>query len=380
MKVVSVEAIPVRIPLKPECRMISALGRHDVSDFVLVRLTTDTGVIGVGEATVTPRWSGETVWGAEAIIRCFLAPAVLGSDPAEPETIAGRMDAVAVDNWFAKAAVEMACWDAVGRATGKPVYELLGGAVRSLTIRNRFSLGAYEPEVAAARAAARVAAGFTTIKVKVGTDPEKDIARVRSVREAIGGNTELTIDANGGWNYEQATHCLRHLQDCQIALVEQPLPRGNYADLKRLRQQLGIRVLADESCFDLVHARELIAQECCDAITLYPGKQGGLFRARQIAALAEQHGIPCTIGSNLEWDVGAAAMMHFVVSTPIVQIERIPGDCLGPSYHEFSIARNPLQIMGPFTTLSTGAGLGIDVDWDVVERNRIGVSGGRSSC
>jgi muconate cycloisomerase len=149
------------------------------------------------------------------------------------------------------------------------------------------------------------------------------------------------------------------------------LVRGDYAATKKLRDEFGIRILADESCFDEVHLRELITQQCCDAITLYPGKQGGIAKARAMASLAGEHSIPCTIGSNLEWDVGAAAMMHFVVSTPNVQIETIPGDCLGPSYHEFSIVHNPLLIDGPLTTLPSGPGLGVDVDWNLVAQHAI---------
>lgn len=371
MKIESIEAIPVCIPLTAERRMISALGRHEVSRFVLVRLTTDTGLVGAGEATATPRWSGETVWGAQAIIQNLFAPLLKGSDLADLSMITERMNLAAIDNWFAKSAIEMACWDVLGQCDAKPVYELLGGAVRPLTIRNRFSLGAYAPAVAAERAAQRVASGFTTIKVKVGTGPELDVERVHAVREAIGPDIHLTIDANGGWNDEQARYCLERIQDCHVELVEQPLPRGDYTHLKRLRQDLGIKVLADESCFDEVHLKELIAHECCDAITLYPGKQGGIAQARRMAMLAGEAGIPCTIGSNLEWDIGAAAMMQFVVSTPNVQIESIPGDCLGPSYHEFSIVKNPLKIEGPFTSLSTQPGLGVTPDWDLIEQHRI---------
>jgi L-alanine-DL-glutamate epimerase-like enolase superfamily enzyme len=112
-------------------------------------------------------------------------PVVIGCDPRDVESVAQRMNAVAVDNWFAKAAIEMACWDLAGRAAGEPVFELLGGACRSLTIRNRFSIGAYAPEVAAERSAERVAAGFDTIKVKVGTDPAQDVARVRAVPPSV---------------------------------------------------------------------------------------------------------------------------------------------------------------------------------------------------
>ena len=371
MKIASIETIPVRIPLTAERRMVTALGLHHVSDYVLVRLTTDTGLVGVGEATATPRWSGETVWGVQGIIQNLFAPLLVGRDLDDLAAIDQCMDLAAFDNWFAKSAIEMACWDVLGKAAGRPVHTLLGGAVRPLTIRNRFSLGAYPPEIAAHRAQQRVADGFTTIKVKVGTGPEEDVQRVRAVREAIGPDHHLTIDANGGWNDTQARWCLQRMADCNVALVEQPLPRGNYTELRQLRRDTGIQVLADESCFDEVHLRELIAQDCCDAVTLYPGKQGGIAKARRLAAIAGDAGIPCTIGSNLEWDIGAAAMMQFIVATPNVQIETIPGDCLGPSYHEFSIVRQPLKIEGAFTTQPAEPGLGIEVDWDLVERHRI---------
>jgi muconate cycloisomerase len=372
MRITRVEAIPIRIPLKPERRMISALGRHEVSDFVLVVLHTDVeDMIGLGEATVTPRWSGETAFGAQALVENAFAPVLAGLDPLDIPEIERRLDAVAVYNWFAKAAIEMACWDLAGKAAGKPVYELLGGACRGLTIRNRFSLGAYPPDIAGSRAAALVAAGFDTIKVKVGTEPAEDVARVRAVRAAIGPRVALTIDANGGWSEAQALDCLTQLADCDLVLVEQPLVRGNYTGLRKLRKATGQKILADESCFDLVEARELISQECCDAISLYPGKQGGIRKAQAIAALAEKHQIPCTIGSNLEWDVAAAAMLHFIVATPNLQVERYPGDCLGPYYHEISLARRPLVIEGPFTTLHAAPGLGIEIDWELVSRHRI---------
>ncbi|MEZ6063276.1 MAG: enolase C-terminal domain-like protein [Planctomycetaceae bacterium] len=370
MRIRNLEAIPVCIPLKPERRMVSALGRHDESAFVLVRLTTEDGLEGVGEATVTPRWSGETVWGATAIIQNLFAPLVVNRDASDVDAISRLLDSAAVGNWFAKAAVEMACHDVVGKAQEKPIYEVLGGAVRPLTIRNRFSLGAYAPKVAAERSAALVETGFSTIKVKVGTDSD-DVARVRAVREAVGPEIEVTIDANGGWSDRRARECLRQLQDCDIAIVEQPLQRGDYTNLKRLKDDFGIRVLADESCFDEVHLLELLHHHCCDAVTLYPGKQGGILNARRMAEVAARHGIPCTIGSNLEWDVGAAAMMHFVVSTANVQVESIPGDCLGPSYHEFSIVHEPLSIQGPFTTLPDRPGLGVEVDWHLVDRHRM---------
>jgi L-alanine-DL-glutamate epimerase-like enolase superfamily enzyme len=121
MKITHVETYPVRIPLKPERRMISALGRHEVSEFLIVRLGTDVGIEGVGEATVTPRWSGETVWGAQAVVERVFKPLVTGCDPADTQEIDRRMDQACAHNWFAKAAIEMACWDIQGRAAERPV-------------------------------------------------------------------------------------------------------------------------------------------------------------------------------------------------------------------------------------------------------------------
>src|SRR5262245_55118649 len=115
MKITRIESFPVRIPLKPERRMISALGQHLVSDYVIVRISTDAGIDGVGEATVMPRWSGETVWGATALIDRVLAPALIGKDPHDIPAVDASMERATALNWFAKSAIEMACWDIQGK-------------------------------------------------------------------------------------------------------------------------------------------------------------------------------------------------------------------------------------------------------------------------
>jgi L-Ala-D/L-Glu epimerase len=369
LRITHIETFSVRIPLKPERRMISSLGQHVVSEYVLVRIGTDAGIDGVGEATVMPRWSGETVWGARAIIdRCF-APLLIGCDPHDINELDHRMDKAAAHNWFAKSAIEMACWDIQGKAAGKPVYELLGGPCRSLTTKCRFSMGAYEPERARRRARELVAEGFDTIKVKVGGDPALDIERVRIVRGEIGPERHLVIDANCGWDADTAIRCVRELADCRISLVEQPTPDGDFAAIARVRREIEPEVMADDMCFDLIDAAELIRNEGCDVISVYPGKNGGIGKSRAIVELAARHGIACSIGSNLEWDIATAAMAHLIVACPNLKIEKYPGDMLGPEYHELRIATNPLEIRGPFVTITDRPGLGIDVDWQVVKAN-----------
>jgi muconate cycloisomerase len=371
MRISHIETHAVRIPLKPARRMITALGQHVVSDYVLVRIGTDAGIEGAGEATVMPMWSGETVWGAKAVIDHLFASALIGCDPTNIAEIDARMARACQLNWFAKAAVEMACWDLAGKAAGQPVYQLLGGAARGLTIVCRFSMGAYEPQRAQARAKELVAEGFDTIKVKVGGPAEQDIARVRAVREAIGPERAIVIDANCGWNAETAIHCVQALDDCGISLVEQPTPDGDYDAIARVRRAIKPPVMADDMCFDLVHAQELVRNQACDVISVYPGKNGGIGRSLQIVEFAARHGVACSIGSNLEWDVATAAMGHLVVACPNMQVERFPGDMLGPEYHEVRVVKQPLEILGPRATITDRPGLGVDVDWQVVAEHRL---------
>jgi muconate cycloisomerase len=370
VKITSIETFPVQIPVKPERRMVSSLGEHTMSRYLLVRVLTDEGQQGAGEATTSARWSGETAWGAQALIDRVLAPRLIGCDPADIAEIDRRLDALCAHNWFAKSALEMACWDILGQAAGKPVYDLLGGAARPLAVRSRYSMGAYEPDHAARRAIELVAAGFTTIKIKVGRDAAEDVARVRAVRAAVPDAIELTIDANCGWDADTAIRAIRALADCRLALVEQPTPDGDYDALARVRRETGIPIMADDICFNLVHARELVRNRCCDVISIYPGKQGGIRKAKEIVDFAAGHGIACSIGSNLELDVATAAMAHLVVACPNMQVEKYPGDMLGPDYHEIRVAKDPIEIAGPITTITDRPGLGIEVDWNLARRLR----------
>jgi L-alanine-DL-glutamate epimerase-like enolase superfamily enzyme len=369
MKITAIETFPVRIPLKPARRMISALGKQAASELLIIRVLTDGGVEGVGEATVAARWSGETVWTAKSIVEDVLAPAVIGLDPSDILTLDRHMDRVCVHNWFAKSAIEMACWDIQGKVAATPVYELLGGACRPHAMRCRFSIGAYPPDRTRQRAQELIQEGFTTLKVKVGTVFSEDIERVRIVREVAGPTIDLVIDANCGFDAATAIAAAKELEDCNVGLFEQPTPDGDYAAIAEVRRAIKPLVMADDMCFNLIHAKELVRNAGCDVISVYPGKNGGIRKSKEIVEFAGEHGVACSIGSNLEFDIATAAMCHLAVACPNVQLERFPGDILGPDYHEFSIAKNPILIRGPIVTISDQPGLGIDVDWKAVRDN-----------
>jgi muconate cycloisomerase len=362
MKITHIETYPTRLPVRSERRV----GHRNSSDCVIVRVLTDVGLDGVGEANGTARWSGETVWGTRAVIEHVLAPLLINGDPREIDDINRRMDQNCAHNWFAKAALEMACWDLRGKEAGVPVYELLGGAIRAHHVQCRFSMADLAPGSAGVLAAQLVSAGFTAFKVKVGGDAATDQARVEAVREAIGPTPTLVIDATGKWDAGTAIELIDRMAACDLAFVEQPTPRGDYAAMARVREKSSVPIMADDSCFDLVHAKELIRGACCDALSVYPGKNAGLRKTKQITEFAAAHGVACTIGSNFEWDITTAAMGHLVIACQNIQVERIPGDMLGPDHYELSIARNPVEIAGPIATVPDGPGLGVEVDWDIV--------------
>ena len=376
MQIASIQTYVIEVPIRQDVVITSALGTHAVSRVTLVRLTTDDGVEGVGEATVTPRWSGETALGAQALIAGYLAPPLLGlaliagPETADVETALVRMDAAAFANPFAKSAIEAAIWDVKGRAAGAPVYELLGGPVRDLALPIRFSLAAASPEQTAARAVERVAWGHRTLKVKVGGNPEADVARMRAVRQAIGPDVLLTCDANGGWSVRDAVRALHAMADLDLLLAEQPTPREDLDALAAVRRAVDVPIMADEGVFTLFDAQECLRREAADIIAVYPGKNGGILPCKRIVELAARHGVPCAIGSNLELDPGASPMCHVTVACANIAAERYHGDILGPLYQTESVARNPLRLEGGFVHTPTGAGLGVDVDWSAVDRLR----------
>jgi L-Ala-D/L-Glu epimerase len=329
-----------------------------------VRVKDDAGREGLGEASVTGVWSGETQAGTLALIQEVLAPLVVGADPFDTEWISRRLDQAAFANSFAKGALEMALLDLQGQSLGVPVYRLLGGkGGQAGDIRLKFVVGAVEPEVAAQRARRMVERGWQAIKVKVGrhAHPQADVDRLRAVREVIGPRTWLSVDANGGYTVDQAVWVAPRLEELDVALFEQPTRRGDHAAMAEVRRRSGIPVMADESVFTPQDAIEVIRAGAADVFSIYPGKHGGIRPTQQIAKIAEAAGIPCTIGSNLEREVATAAMAHVTVCTANIQCERFPGDLIGPVYYEGSLTQTPLRYQADRLWVPEGPGLGVQV-------------------
>jgi L-Ala-D/L-Glu epimerase len=394
MSITAVEAVPISGRVHRDLAIISSLGEHVAGQYVLVRLHSDSGEIGLGEASVTSVWSGETQAGTIALVQQVLTPLVLGADPFDVEWINRRMERAAFGNSFAKAAIEMALLDLQGQILGVPVYKLLGGKDRPLTpgpspptgdegsksqsppggegrgepdaqargIRLKFVVGAVEAELAAQRAHRMVKQGWRAIKVKVGRhgDPQVDVDRLHAVREAI-GDTWLSVDANGGYTVDQAIWAAARFEKLNVMLFEQPTRRGDHAAMAEVRRRSGIPIMADESVFTPQDALEVIRHHAADVLSLYPGKHGGIRTTQHIAKLAEAAGIPCTIGSNLEREVATAAMAHATVATANIQCERFPGDLIGPIYYEQTLTTEPLRYQADRLWAPEKPGLGVSV-------------------
>lgn len=369
MSITNVSAVPIHGAIKPDLAIISSLGQHLVGQYVLVKIQDDQGRVGLGEASVTSVWSGETQAGAIALIDQEFKPLLEGADPFDLESICHSMDRAAFGNSFAKAAVEMALLDLQGQVLGVPVYQLLGGRASAKRdpatagIRLKFVVGAVESALAAKRAHAMVSKGWKAIKVKVGRDPDPqvDIDRLQAVREAI-GDIWLSVDANGGYTVDKAIWAAARFEKLNVMLFEQPTRRGDHQAMAEVRRRSGIPIMADESVFTPHDALEVIRHRAADVLSLYPGKHGGIRATQQIAKMAEAAGIPCTIGSNLEREVATAAMAHVTIAAANLQCERFPGDLIGPVYFEKPLSVEPLSYKADRLSVPEGAGLGVKVE------------------
>lgn len=371
MKIVRLETIPIRVPLRAEFAIRSGRGgAHSVSPFLLVRVHTDDGIVGVGEASCTPRWSGEDQVTGAHLIRTYLEPLLVGENPLEVGRLTQKFRLAFAGNYFTKAAVEMAFWDIAGKAAGKPVYELLGGKVREF-VPTKWSVSGVEPAPAAEIARWAVAQGFKAMKVKVGLAPDADVARVRAVRSAIGPEIKLGVDANGGWSKEEAAPTIERLGEFGITFVEQPLAPEDGVFLADLRKKIGLPIIADESVGTLPDAMMLARLGAADVFSVYIGKAGGIGPARQIAEFAQSAGIKCTVGSNLELGVGSAAMVHLAIATRGITAEEFPCDIIGPLFYEDDIVRQSLPIVPGAARPNLAPGLGIELDEEKVERYRV---------
>lgn len=288
-----------------------------VRQHVVVRLDVDGGAPGFGEASPLPHFTGEVGETIAWMIEHRLAPAVLGLAVTDLAALQQALDRAIPHNPTAKAAVVMAAYDAFGKLTGLPVCRLLGGRLAE-TLPVVGAVGIEEPETTAREALRFVTEGARTIKLKIGRDPERDREAVKAVRAAVGPEVAIRVDANQGYRPKAAIQVIRSLEPYDIQYVEQPVPAHDLDGLAFVRAAVGVPVAVDESLYGPEEALEIIKRQAADVFVVKLIKAGGLYRGRQVLALAAAAGLPCTLVSPYESTLGSAATVHAAASAPNV--------------------------------------------------------------
>ena len=363
MKITTIETIPVTIGVDRRVGEVTdTKGFRFSSQLVVVIVHTDADLVGLGEFNGTANWSGETQAGAKTLIDQHFMPRLVGEDPRQIRACMGRLDSV-IGNPFAKAAIEMALFDILGKSLGVPLYQLLGGQVRSLELPVRFPIMPVGPAESAEVARRMVAEGFCTIKLKVGHDPLMlDLERVRAVREVIGPTVRLTVDANGGWSVNEAIRASHALEEFGVAFVEQPVHRLDLDGLARVCRRTRLPVMADESVFTPHDALVCVQKGAADIVSVYPGKNGGILQTLAIVELAAAAGVSCAIGSNVEWDIASAAMAHVAAALPNIDVEQFATDIIGPYFHLQHVCDPGWKSKAGHVLVPGGPGLGIALE------------------
>ncbi|HKG24437.1 MAG TPA: dipeptide epimerase [Thermomicrobiales bacterium] len=363
-RIAAIDVIPVKLPLR-EPFVISYATYPDVLS-VLVRITTNDGLVGWGESTPDPNVTGETWGGTTATLKDDLAPALLGRDARDRESALLALDARVEGVPAAKAALDMALHDLLGRALGVPVWALLGGrSTPHLTISRVVSMKA--PEEMARDAARHVGDGFKTVKVKVGDGANwrLDTARIVAVREAIGPEIGLKIDVNQGWKTAGlAIAAIRASLLCHPDYVEQPVAAWDLEGLAEVRRQTGATIMVDEGCHGPREMLRVATLRAADLVNIKLMKCGGLVGALKLNAIAETAGIVAQVGTMVESSIASAAGLHLAMALANVRTVEMGGplmlrDDVGDVRTWYDRDR---------ITVPDRSGLGIEVDEAAVRR------------
>lgn len=305
-------SIPLKRPFKTALRQV-----HSAED-VIVKVIADTGEVGYGNAPPTSVITGDSQDSIISAIRRTIGPKLIGMDVDNLEEIMTTIDTAMLHNSSAKAALDIAVHDLFGKRHGLPLYKLFGGYRSVMTTDLTISVNAPEEMVEDCREA--LAAGYTALKIKVGTDAALDLKRVQAIRAAVGYDVKLRLDANQGWTPKEAVRTIRRLEDSglDIELIEQPVKAHDFAGLKYVTDHVETDIMADEAAFGPYEVFQLLAMAACDLINIKLMKAGGLHNAIKIAHLAETVGIQCMMGCMLESKVGITAAASMAAAKKIV--------------------------------------------------------------
>jgi L-alanine-DL-glutamate epimerase-like enolase superfamily enzyme len=314
MNIVEIQLAQLSIPLTRP--FITAVRSTEFVNDVVIMIKTDRGTMGYGSAASTPAITGDSTESIIDAIQTSLGPQLIGRDISELNNLLQMTNQARVANTSAKAAVDIALHDLFAQYCGLPLYQLLGG--NKNTMDSCITISVKNTDEMVNDALEFKQQGHTTLKVKLGLNLEEDRQRISAIRQALGKELSLLVDANQGWSYEESIHMLHFFeaQKLNIKLLEQPIAAHNRAFLKKIKQQKICKIIADEDCFSPQDAFNLVQLEACDGINIKLMKSAGLAQAQAIYHIAKTAPMHIMVGCMLESPIGVAAIASFALSKP----------------------------------------------------------------
>lgn len=315
-------SVPLRTPFKTALRSVSSV------EDVIVEIHTDCGAVGYGEAPPTGAITGDTTGAIIGAIQDHIGKSIIGRDVDEFEDLLQIVQKCIVGNSSAKAAVDMALWDLYGQLYNIPVYKLLGGAKKQIITDITISVN--DPDIMVKDALAALDRGYDCLKMKVGVNPKLDVERLSAVRNAVGKDVVIRIDANQAWQPKEAVRILNKMQEqgLDIELVEQPVKAHDFEGLKYVTDRSYVPVLADEAVFSPEDAMTIMKMGAADLVNIKLMKCGGIYNALKIASAAEVFGVECMIGCMLEAKISVNAAVHLACAKNIITKVDLDGPVL----------------------------------------------------
>ena len=370
MKIERVEIFGVAVPLIGEYK--NAYLSKTVQKSAVVRITASGGVTGLGNIDPTPGYSKEQTVDHLRVLETTIAPRLIGMDPVNVHAVLAVIEPAVKGYLDSKAAIEMACVDLAARVAGMPVHAYLGGAVKERLLFNAW-IGILPPDEAARETLDWKKKGFRSAKIKVGGNIEADRDRVKAVREAVGPDFQLRIDANAGYDADTSIKLAGMVAPFKLQLFEQPVPDHDIAGMARVRKAanaVGLPVMADESVLDHASLIRIIKADAADIVKVKVMKQGGFINTRRMIATAEAAGIRCVVGHGFGLGVNTMAEIMLAATSSNV----IDGlECVGPLKTADDVVTRKLDLSSGSLPLPPGPGLGVTLDDAKLEKYRLDV-------
>ena len=366
MRIDKIEVSHIKVPLIKPYPLSKVIGTLMDTEPIIIQISTDEGITGLGEADPMIPFTEETTEGVKTTLKHYLGPLLIGVDPTNITKVHEIMDTKLKHNTLAKAAIDMACYDILGKQAGLPVYAVLGGCARTkITIGGGTGAGA-SPEDTTKEVLAKIETGTNTFMIKVGNlSVEEDIARIRAVRKAA-PQIHLIADANQGWDRHNAIFFGKRVEDCDLEFLEQPVPYWDIEGLREIRQRVNIPISVDETLCTIHDAVRVIKEEAAEVFSIKVSKSGGIYRTKEIMDLAKAFGINCWMNSMIEEGITQAASLQLgAYARNIMDYGHSYGS---PLRLEQDITTYSDQVKGNVVSISQRPGLGIELKDDIMSK------------